>query len=325
MARIRSIHPGLWTDEAFLSIDDAARLLYIGLLNETDDNGAFEWQPPTIKVRLRPATAETPADIEAIMGRLCSVKMICRYEHEGRHLGAIRNFVRYQRPKSPKSVHHIPEALREFVGLNGDGTRPRSETGRPPHDDEEKQLPNSPGTDTEISPQREEGGGKKEEVEGERKEEAAQDAAEPKAPSPVAKKGTRLPADWEPSARNEQDALALGLPLLAQAIEARKFRDYWLGKSGRDATKVDWDATWRLWVTRACEQRGTTKPRATAGALVASVVWIGSDSQEWRGAAARHEREKGKPPSVLTLRNQGSPGNYFPADWLSAQPERTEA
>jgi len=324
VARIRSIHPGLWTDEAFLSIDDAARLLYIGLLTEADDNGAFEWKPLTIKVRLRPATSETPADIASIMERLCAANMIRRYEHDGKSFGAVRNFVRYQRPKSPKSVHVIPEQVREFVGLNEDGSRPRAETGRPPTEDEEKPLPNSPETPTEIYPQRKEEGGSREEVEEERKEVAAQVAAAPKDDAPPAKRATRLPADWEPSPKNEQDALALGLPLLAQAIEARKFRDYWLGKSGRDATKVDWDATWRLWVTRACEQRGATKTVPSAEP-VASVVWIHNEQPEWAALAARHQSEKGKLPPVLTLRTQAGPGNYFPADWLSAQPERTEA
>ena len=31
MARIRSIHPGIWTDEAFVELSALARLLYIGL------------------------------------------------------------------------------------------------------------------------------------------------------------------------------------------------------------------------------------------------------------------------------------------------------
>lgn len=154
---------------------------------------------------------------------------------------------------------------------------------------------------------------------------AAEVAAAPKDAPASGRKGTRLPADWEPSAKNEQDALELGLPLLAQAIEARKFRDYWLGKSGRDATKVDWDATWRLWVTRACEQRGATKPPASI-APVAPVVWIHNEQPEWPAMSDRWQREKGTRPTAMGSRNgRIGQGYYFPADWLSAQPERTEA
>lgn len=33
--------------------------------------------------------------------------------------------------------------------------------------------------------------------------------------------------------------------------EAEKFRDFWLGKPGKDGTKLDWFATWRNWARRA--------------------------------------------------------------------------
>ncbi|RIJ76588.1 hypothetical protein D1871_10975 [Nakamurella silvestris] len=36
--------------------------------------------------------------------------------------------------------------------------------------------------------------------------------------------------------------------------ETDKFRDYWISKSGKDATKADWDATYRNWMRRANEQ-----------------------------------------------------------------------
>jgi hypothetical protein len=32
-----------------------------------------------------------------------------------------------------------------------------------------------------------------------------------------------------------------------------KFIDYWRGKSGKDATKADWPATWRNWLRRDFE------------------------------------------------------------------------
>lgn len=172
---------------------------------------------------------------------------------------------------------------------------------------------------------KEEGGSREEVVEEERKEVAAEVAAATKDAPASGRKGTRLPADWEPSAKNEKDALELGLPLLAQAIEVRKFRDYWLGKSGRDATKVDWDATWRLWVTRACEQRGATKPPASSSP-VAPVVWIHNEQPEWPAMSDRWQREKGTRPTAMGSRNgRIGQGYYFPAGWLSAQPERTEA
>lgn len=35
---------------------------------------------------------------------------------------------------------------------------------------------------------------------------------------------------------------------------AENFRDYWIAKSGKDAVKRDWKATWRMWVRRESDQ-----------------------------------------------------------------------
>lgn len=38
---------------------------------------------------------------------------------------------------------------------------------------------------------------------------------------------------------------------------AEKFHDHWIAKPGKDGTKVDWEATWRNWVRRENDPRGT--------------------------------------------------------------------
>ena len=52
MARIRSIHPGFFTDEECVSVSAFARLLFVGIWTEADDQGAFEWKPTTLKMRI---------------------------------------------------------------------------------------------------------------------------------------------------------------------------------------------------------------------------------------------------------------------------------
>jgi hypothetical protein len=42
-------------------------------------------------------------------------------------------------------------------------------------------------------------------------------------------------------------------------VEHDKFCDYWHGKAGRDATKVDWVATWRNWIRTAADRAPTTQ------------------------------------------------------------------
>ena len=42
MAKIRPVHPDIWTDDDFVSVSPWARLLFIGLWNFACDNGHIE-------------------------------------------------------------------------------------------------------------------------------------------------------------------------------------------------------------------------------------------------------------------------------------------
>ena len=66
--------------------------------------------------------------------------------------------------------------------------------------------------------------------------------------------GTRLPADWAPSPALIAAARA-ERPEVDLRVETAKFRDHWHAKAGRDAVKLDWDATYRNWIRNA---RGPT-------------------------------------------------------------------
>ncbi|ACS51260.1 phage related protein [Bartonella grahamii as4aup] len=77
-----------------------------------------------------------------------------------------------------------------------------------------------------------------------------------KAKRAQANRGCRLPADFEP---DYDFAIEEGLPPERVKVEIAKFRDYWTAKSGKDATKIDWQATWRNWVRRAIEGLEKTK------------------------------------------------------------------
>ncbi|WP_375686180.1 DUF1376 domain-containing protein [Bartonella sp. AP65SXKL] len=71
-----------------------------------------------------------------------------------------------------------------------------------------------------------------------------------KAKRAQANRGCRLPTDFEP---DYDFAIEEGLPPERVKVEIAKFRDYWRSKAGANATKIDWQATWRNWVRRAIE------------------------------------------------------------------------
>jgi hypothetical protein len=117
MARIRSVHPTLFTDADWVECSPLARLLAIGLWTHADDRGVFVWRPKEIKLTLLPADN---ADVAELLEELVSNGLLMAFEHGGKRYGAIKNFRKWQRPQKPTAVHPLPENAISYVGL-GDG------------------------------------------------------------------------------------------------------------------------------------------------------------------------------------------------------------
>jgi hypothetical protein len=79
------------------------------------------------------------------------------------------------------------------------------------------------------------------------------------------KRGTRLPADWQPSEKLIETARKEGLSDAQIERELARFRDHWLAAAGRNATKRDWDATFRNWVREAADRQRRTGRTQTGG------------------------------------------------------------
>lgn len=84
-------------------------------------------------------------------------------------------------------------------------------------------------------------------------------------------RGSRLAPDWHPGDTGMAFAETHGLANGKAAAELERFRDHWTAKTGADASKADWQATWRNWVRRAVEfgpkpgvSRGSDDPFAGA-------------------------------------------------------------
>lgn len=203
MARIRSIHPGLFTDEAFASLSMAARVLLLGIWTEADDHGVFEWKPVTLKMRVMPVDN---VSIPELLSECERADVIKRFS-SGKSYGLVRNFCRFQRPKKPKYSHPIPPELFLYAGLSVDGSLPVLHQSR---------------TGSEKSPQREEEGGDMEEEigieKGERVELARPDLKIVGEEQPIA-----IDASYEPSDRAIEYAFSLGMKKQDLASELSKF------------------------------------------------------------------------------------------------------
>jgi hypothetical protein len=79
------------------------------------------------------------------------------------------------------------------------------------------------------------------------------------------RRGTRLPEDFAIT-DDMKTWFTEKCPGVDGRRETEKFRNYWRAKSGKDATKVDWPATWRNWMLTAVERAGPRPGSAFTGA-----------------------------------------------------------
>lgn len=83
------------------------------------------------------------------------------------------------------------------------------------------------------------------------------------------KRGTRLPSDFQVTPEMVRWARAK-VPSVNGKVETEKFINYWSSKAGKDATKLDWVATWRNWMITAGERAA---PPGKQAALDADGFW----------------------------------------------------
>jgi hypothetical protein len=302
MSRIRSIHPGIWTDEAFMSASAHARLLLLGIWTEAWDDGVFEWKPLTLKARIFPVDG---VDVAALLAELETLQFIRRFQSGGKEYGAIRNFQKYQRPKKPNSSGVLPSNLTSWAGCS-------------------VPVPNQSETSGEKSPQMEDGGWR---MEGEREKETAN--AVSLAPAPA------KPA-FEIECRNlvgeEPVLLALDFHKLSTLVESGTVTETDV-KDGIRAAMAKPDFRIRHWSQLEGWARGAAKERLAGNAkagpkpIVVSMTpedraaalaktgtrWVEYDTAEWSRVADLWKADKGKYPP----HPQG--GWYFPESYFAAE------
>lgn len=81
-------------------------------------------------------------------------------------------------------------------------------------------------------------------------------------PSETRPRGTRLPADWVPEPLPSDFKTKHGLTDEHCANELDQFRDYWASAPGQKGVKLDWQATWRVWLrnSKTNRSRGSPEP-----------------------------------------------------------------
>lgn len=91
--------------------------------------------------------------------------------------------------------------------------------------------------------------------------ESKKEPPHPSGDGPPRNRGCRLFADWTPGEEGLAYAESQGISPI-ETLE--NFRDYWCAKSGKDATKLDWPATWRRWCRTDAEKKREAASRKPA-------------------------------------------------------------
>jgi hypothetical protein len=227
VSRIRSIHPGIASDESYMQMSMAAKAAWPILWTECDDHGVFEWKPVVLKARIFPADN---VDFAAILAELVSLDCVQRFEHEGKPYGIVRNFCAYQRPKHPSYRHPFPAPITDYAAFKP------VDVGSPT-----PALPEPSPRPTEKPPQM------KEEV-GVGEEEKPKPTVSSKSPRGSRwQKGQAVPDEWKAWAK----ASFPSVEAYRLSTETRKFENHYPAAPGKDGVRSDWEGTYRNWMMRA--------------------------------------------------------------------------
>jgi len=128
MPRKRMIDPDIWRNEQFAGVSLLARLLYIGLISNADDEGRFKASPQYIKLAVFPSDVLTPDQVLAARKELEQTGLIKIYTNASREYGYHPNWRKYQWPSHPspsklptppevKNSGVLPEDSRNSLGV----------------------------------------------------------------------------------------------------------------------------------------------------------------------------------------------------------------
>ncbi len=248
--RIRTIKPEFWRSPDVAELSREHRLLWIGLWSYVDDNGVGIDDHRIIAAEL--FALDDPIEAREFvregLATLSRGLRIARYALDGRSYLYVNGWDRHQRIDRPgKARYPLPPA--DLPPPPEDET-PAQQDPEPPAEQEFA----TPSRDTRetLAPGTGEQGNRGTGEQGEEARETARSTA----------RATRIPDDF--AVTDDMITWARENTPLVGRPETDKFVDYWRAKSGKDATKRDWIATWRNWMRRAqddAERRGPARPQ----------------------------------------------------------------
>lgn len=124
MARIRTIKPDFWQHPKVTSVSRDARLYFLGLLNEADDEGRLRYSGKRLAGVIFPNDDDVNGpDVDAWTAELERVGLVLRYQVDGAPLLLVIGFTEHQKVSHP-SPSRLPSPPESFA--NGSRTTPET-------------------------------------------------------------------------------------------------------------------------------------------------------------------------------------------------------
>lgn len=263
MPKGRHLKPDFFTDKRMVSVSPLARILYQGLWCFAADCGHLDDEPIEFKMRILPADA---CDVDELLGELVREGRVVRAIVNGAPLIYLPTLAVHAR--IDKRYETLCDACKDPDGVNaarfGNHVRWHEKRGVVAPDCEF--CPSDTGsphivatTGNDPKPDTDTSGPHRDHIADGDGDGDGDNSPTGSGTNKPRKRGSRLPDDWIPS-KATRDQMAAENPHVDQRAEHAKFCDYWHAKAGKDAVKVDWDATWRNWIRRAGNDASERRP-----------------------------------------------------------------
>lgn len=101
MARIRTVKPEFWSDEKLTECSLSARLMFIGMLNFSDDNGNQPYSAKRLKMQIFPADS---IETQPLLDELIAHGVVIEYEVNSEKFLHIKGFSKHQVVNRPSKT-----------------------------------------------------------------------------------------------------------------------------------------------------------------------------------------------------------------------------
>jgi hypothetical protein len=109
MARIRTIKPEIWLSPQVMNLSLPARLLFIGLITQADDQGRGIADPRRLKAAVLPADDVTASQVEEWLREIAAQRLAVLYESTAHgRLYSLPSWFQHQSINKPKSSAYPP-------------------------------------------------------------------------------------------------------------------------------------------------------------------------------------------------------------------------